>query len=107
MVKDELEILVHHPEIACRKIPILFFANKMDCQDALSAVKIAKGLGLEHHDRPWHISSTNALTGEGKEFIFRDGRLYWLLSILGLQDGVQWLVQQIREFISQNSDRRR
>lgn len=76
MVKDELEILVHHPEIACRKIPILFFANKMDCQDALSAVKIAKGLGLEHHDRPWHISSTNALTGEGKEFIFRGGRLY-------------------------------
>lgn len=43
MVKDELEILIQHPEIASRKVPILFFANKMDCQDALSAVKIATG----------------------------------------------------------------
>lgn len=24
-------------------------------------------LGLEKHDRPWHISSSNALTGEGNE----------------------------------------
>lgn len=36
-------------------------------------------LGLEKiDDKPWHISSSNALTGEG------------------LQDGVTWLVQQIR-----------
>lgn len=43
VVKDELEILVQHPDIANRKLPILFFANKMDCQDALSSVKIASG----------------------------------------------------------------
>lgn len=43
VVKDELDILVQHPEIASRKVPILFFANKMDCPDALSAVKIATG----------------------------------------------------------------
>lgn len=73
----------------------------MDCADALSSVKIAAGqfpflyiknilltiffkkaLGLEKiNDKPWHISSSNALTGEG------------------LQDGVQWLVQQIRECV--------
>lgn len=43
VVKDELDILVQHPEIANRKVPILFFANKMDCSEALSAVKIATG----------------------------------------------------------------
>lgn len=43
VVKDELEILVQHPDIANRKLPILFFANKMDCQDSLSSVKIASG----------------------------------------------------------------
>lgn len=43
VVKDELEILINHPDIKQRRIPILFFANKMDCQDALSSVKIASG----------------------------------------------------------------
>lgn len=38
------------------------------------------GLGLEAiKDKPWHISSSNALTGEG------------------LQNGVEWLTQQIRD----------
>lgn len=35
-------------------------------------------LGLEHHDRPWHISSTNALTGEGKNGQW----LHWVVLIL-------------------------
>ncbi|XP_037916584.1 ADP-ribosylation factor-like protein 6 isoform X1 [Hermetia illucens] len=79
VVKDELEILLQHPDIAFRKIPILFFANKMDCEDALSCVKIAAALGLEKIDeKPWHISSSNALTGQG------------------LEDGVQWLIEQVR-----------
>lgn len=43
VVRDELDILVQHPDIINRKIPILFFANKMDCADALSSVKIAAG----------------------------------------------------------------
>ena len=29
-----------HIEVKDRKMPILFFANKMDCKDALSAVKV-------------------------------------------------------------------
>uniref|UniRef100_A0A182W1X0 ADP-ribosylation factor-like protein 6 n=1 Tax=Anopheles minimus TaxID=112268 RepID=A0A182W1X0_9DIPT len=89
VVKDELEILLQHPDIANRRIPILFFANKMDCTDALSSVKIAAGLGLEKiKDKPWHISSSNALTGEG------------------LQDGVQWMVHQIRECVANSKEHR-
>lgn len=54
----------------------------MDCKDALSSVKIAAALGLDKiMDKPWHISASNALTGEG------------------LQEGVEWLTQQIREMI--------
>lgn len=41
VVKDELELLLQHPDIKRRRVPILFFANKMDCIDALSSVKIA------------------------------------------------------------------
>ncbi|XP_055626404.1 ADP-ribosylation factor-like protein 6 [Toxorhynchites rutilus septentrionalis] len=87
VVKDELEILLQHPDIANRRVPILFFANKMDCTDALSSVKIAAGLGLEKiKDKPWHISSSNAITGEG------------------LQDGVQWMVHQIRECVASSKN---
>ena len=46
VVKDELDILVKHPDIQNRRIPILFFANKVDCPDSLSSVKIAAGLSL-------------------------------------------------------------
>ncbi|ETN64677.1 ADP-ribosylation factor [Anopheles darlingi] len=89
VVKDELEILLQHPDIANRRVPILFFANKMDCTDALSSVKIAAGLGLEKiKDKPWHISSSCAITGEG------------------LQDGVQWMVHQIRECVANSKERR-
>lgn len=89
MVKDELEILLSHPDIENRKVPVLLFANKMDNADALTSVKIAAALGLEKiKDKPWHISSSNAITGEG------------------LQDGVQWLVQQIRDSIKDNRNKR-
>ncbi|XP_063695988.1 ADP-ribosylation factor-like protein 6 [Culicoides brevitarsis] len=88
VVKDELELLLSHPDIEKRRVPILFFANKMDMPDALSSVKIAAGLGLDKiENKPWHISSSNALTGEG------------------LQDGVSWLVQQIKECMAANSNK--
>lgn len=82
VVKEELDLLLQHPDICNRKIPILFFSNKMDCKDALSSVKIAAGLGMDKiMDKPWHIAASNALTGEG------------------LQEGVEWLTQQIRDVI--------
>ena len=40
VAKDELDMLLQHPDIRARKLPILFFANKMDCKDALSSVKV-------------------------------------------------------------------
>lgn len=78
VVRDELDLLLQHPDISTRQIPILFFSNKMDLREALSSVKIAAGLGLELIvDKPWHICATNALTGEG------------------LQEGMEWFTQQI------------
>lgn len=35
--------MMNHPDIQSRRIPILFFANKIDNPDALSSVKIAAG----------------------------------------------------------------
>nr|CAD7570960.1 unnamed protein product [Timema californicum] len=66
VVREELDLLLQHPDISGRRLPILFFANKMDLRDALSSVKIASGLGLERIlDKPWHICASNAVTGEG------------------------------------------
>lgn len=45
-----------YKDIKHRRIPILFFANKMDVRDALSAVKVSQLLCLENiKDKPWHI----------------------------------------------------
>lgn len=84
VVKDELDLLLQHHDILNRKLPILFFANKMDCKDALSSVKIAAALGLDKiMDKPWHICASNAITGDG------------------LQEGVEWLTAQIRDIINE------
>lgn len=43
-------------DIRCRKIPVLFFANKMDMQDAMTSVKVSQMLCLDNiQDKPWHI----------------------------------------------------
>ncbi|KAG8001616.1 High affinity choline transporter 1 [Nibea albiflora] len=74
VAKEELDTLLNHPDIKHRRIPILFFANKMDVRDALSSVKVSQLLCLENiKDKPWHICATDALKGEG------------------LQEGVDWL----------------
>lgn len=86
VAKDELDTLLQHPDIANRRIPVLFFANKMDVKEAMSAVKISAALGLDRiSNKPWHICASNAITGEG------------------LQEGVEWLTGQIWEYV----DRRR
>ncbi|XP_047436730.1 ADP-ribosylation factor-like protein 6 [Mugil cephalus] len=67
-------------DIKHRRIPILFFANKMDVRDALSSVKVSQLLCLENiKDKPWHICATDALKGDG------------------LQEGVDWLQDQIMQ----------
>jgi ADP-ribosylation factor-like protein 6 len=68
VVKDELEALLKHKDIASRKLPILFFANKMDIPKALTAAEVSKILALEKiADRPWRLVASNALTGQGLE----------------------------------------
>jgi len=82
VAKDELDMLLQHPDITARRIPILFFANKMDSRDAMSSVKVSQTLGLERLlDKPWHICASNAMTGEG------------------LNEGVEWLTGQIKDGI--------
>nr|XP_033797409.1 ADP-ribosylation factor-like protein 6 [Geotrypetes seraphini] len=79
VAKEELETLLNHPDIKHRRIPILFFANKMDVRDALSAVKVSQMMLLETiKDKPWHICASDGLKGEG------------------LQEGVDWLQDQIQ-----------
>ncbi|KAL4635704.1 ADP-ribosylation factor-like protein 6 [Arapaima gigas] len=79
VAKEELDTLLNHPDIKHRRIPILFFANKMDLRDALSSVKVSQLLCLENiKDKPWHICASNAVKGEG------------------LQEGVDWLQDQIK-----------
>lgn len=79
VARDELRLLLQHPDIKERPIPLLFFANKMDVRGSLSSVKVSTSLALETiHDKPWNICASNALTGEG------------------LEEGVEWLANQIR-----------
>ncbi|XP_005283722.1 ADP-ribosylation factor-like protein 6 isoform X1 [Chrysemys picta bellii] len=76
-------------DIKHRRIPILFFANKMDLRDAVSSVKVSQLLSLENiKDKPWHICASDALKGEG------------------LQEGVDWLQDQITQSDPSNEDMR-
>ncbi|XP_038139712.1 ADP-ribosylation factor-like protein 6 isoform X3 [Cyprinodon tularosa] len=87
VAKEELDNLLNHPDIKHRRIPILFFANKMDVRDALSSVKVSQLLCLENiKDKPWHICATDAIKGEG------------------LQEGVDWLQDQIMQSNQNNEN---
>lgn len=78
VVKDELDLMLQHPNICSRYVPVLFLANKKDLRDGMSSIKIACSLHLERiQDKPWYICTTNALNGDG------------------VQEGIQWLTQQI------------
>ncbi|XP_043204050.1 ADP-ribosylation factor-like protein 6 [Amphibalanus amphitrite] len=80
VAKDELDALLQHPDIRPRRIPLLFFANKMDLKEAMSSVKVTMMLGLEKmENKQFHICASNAITGEG------------------LSDGIAWLTQQLKD----------
>jgi ADP-ribosylation factor-like protein 6 len=56
------------------KVPIVFFANKMDLPTAITPVECCRKLELEKIvDKPWHIAASNGLTGEGV-----DAGINWL-----------------------------
>lgn len=51
-----LNDLSFYTDIRSKRIPMLFFANKMDLQDAMSSNKVSQMLCLEAiKDKPWHI----------------------------------------------------
>lgn len=79
VVKEELDLLLKNDQFKAKPfLPILFFANKMDVDGAMSAAKITESLALNTlGDRPWFIQASNALTGEG------------------LNEGVLWLSEQL------------
>lgn len=82
VAKDELELLLQHGDLKNRRIPILFYANKMDLREAVSSVKCSSLMGLDQIlDKPWHICASNAITGEG------------------LDEGVDWLTDQIKDLL--------
>ncbi|DAZ97649.1 TPA: hypothetical protein N0F65_003967 [Lagenidium giganteum] len=77
VAKDELEQLVEHKDLAGKKIPILFFANKMDLANAMTPVECMEQLELEKlPGKSWHITASNAITGRGVE------------------EGIDWLAEQ-------------
>eukprot|EP01136_Pigoraptor_vietnamica_P034578 Opistho-1_new@98712 len=79
VVKDELTQLLSHKDIKKRRIPILFYANKLDLPGSLSHVEWSNLLELDRiKDKPWHITASNAISGQG------------------LQEGIQWLADKIR-----------
>lgn len=64
VARDELESITKHSELMNKRVPVLFFANKMDLRDAVSSVKVTSLMGLEEiKDKPWHICASNGLTG--------------------------------------------
>ncbi|KAK3251159.1 hypothetical protein CYMTET_39490 [Cymbomonas tetramitiformis] len=77
VAKDELDLMLKHQEL--KRVPLLFFANKMDIPSALTPVECAQLLKLDDiTDKPWQIVPSNALSGEG------------------LQKGVDWLAEFIQ-----------
>ncbi|XP_077393233.1 ADP-ribosylation factor-like protein 6 isoform X4 [Festucalex cinctus] len=86
VAKEELDTLLNHGDICSKKLPVLFFANKMDLRDAMSSVKVSQMLCLENiKDKPWHICASNAIEGEG------------------LQEGMDWLQEQIAQSYQNNN----
>ena len=82
VAREELDQLLAHTEIRERRIPILFFANKMDVRDAVPSVNCVTMLDLARiENKPWHICASNAITGEG------------------LDEGITWLTDQIKDVL--------
>lgn len=78
VAKEELEQLLAHEAIARVRVPVLFFANKMDIPGAMTPEECMEELELEHiRDKPWHITPSNALNGAG------------------VNEGIEWLCRNI------------
>ena len=74
--KQELISMLEEEEL--KKSLLLVFANKQDCEQAMSPAEIAQELGLSKlRDRKWQIFKTSALKNIGL-----DEAMEWLVSTL-------------------------
>ncbi|KAJ3223039.1 ADP-ribosylation factor-like protein 6 [Chytriomyces hyalinus] len=79
VARDELETMLENKVLRMRKIPILFFANKMDIDGGMTPSECSGALGLEEiKDRNWTICATNGLTGQG------------------VSNGFDWLAEELK-----------
>ena len=79
VAKDELAAILEHKDIHASLCPMLFFANKADVPGALTNEECMQQMNLFNiRDRPWHMRSSNAVTGEG------------------VSEGIEWLAEEIR-----------
>lgn len=44
VAREELELVLAHPDMACRRLPLLVLANKSDAPHALAPAQVAAGL---------------------------------------------------------------
>jgi len=78
VAKKELDDMLVHADLKDKRIPFLFFANKMDIAGCLSPFECCTSLGLDDiKTKPWHITHCCGLTGEGVE-----AGLSWLVEKL-------------------------
>jgi len=78
VAKKELDDMLENPDLKDRRIPFLFFANKMDIAGCLTPFECCASLGLDDiKSKPWHITHCCGLTGEG------------------IEAGVSWLTEKL------------
>ena len=78
VAKEELWTLLGNEMIKSKNIPVLFFANKIDIPGSLTPDQCMDELDLyKIRDKPWHIISSNGLSGTG------------------IQEGIKWLCDQV------------
>ncbi|CCW71761.1 unnamed protein product [Phytomonas sp. Hart1] len=75
VVRDEISQIVEHPDIVQKRLPFLFFANKMDVKNSKAPIDLIQTLELTKlmANHSFNIFASNALTGAG------------------LVEGVKWL----------------
>ncbi|VVC30549.1 Small GTPase superfamily, ARF type,Small GTP-binding protein domain,Small GTPase superfamily, ARF/SAR [Cinara cedri] len=95
VVKDELDMMLRHPDVAGRlNLPILFVATKTAAPDACGASTVATALRLHERlepNRQWRLASTDAITtttvGAGMPGQPVDD---------GLREAMEWLVDLVK-----------
>lgn len=67
VAREELEEMLQSKVLVDKRVPILFYANKSDLDDVMTAAECSHVLGLDgiSKNHSWNIQACNALTGDG------------------------------------------